>query len=70
MSEFGDLLRAIGTRAGLSEWDLSQEIGVGLQTIRDWECGAAKPKVLEMTVLRDVFGDDVYAELVRARTRD
>jgi predicted transcriptional regulator len=66
MSAFGDLLRAVREQHALSEWELSQSLGVTPQTIFEWETGRAKPNVLEIVVLRDLFGEEVYSSLVRA----
>jgi DNA-binding transcriptional regulator YiaG len=49
----------------LSEWELSQPLGVTPQGILEWETGKATPKVLDV-VLRDVLGEDVNSRLVRA----
>jgi predicted transcriptional regulator len=67
---FADLLRAVREQAGLSEWDLAQRVGVTATTVRDWEEGSSVPKVLDLIPLRDVFGEDIYVELVGALTQD
>jgi DNA-binding XRE family transcriptional regulator len=66
MSAFGQLLRAAREEHGLSEWELSQVLGVTPQTIFEWETGKAKPKVLEVVVLRDLLGEQTYSALARS----
>jgi predicted transcriptional regulator len=66
MSAFGDLLRAVREEHGLSEWELSQSLGVTPHTVFEWETGKTTPKILEIVVLRDVFGEEVYSSLARA----
>ncbi len=55
MSAFGELLRAVREQHALSEWELSQSLGVTPQTIFEWESGRATPTVLEIVILRDLF---------------
>ena len=70
VSTFGELLRAVREQHALSEWELSQSLGVTPQTIFDWETGKASPKVLDIVVLRDLFGEEVYASLARALAKE
>ena len=64
MSAFGQLLRTERQEHGLG-WELSHSLGVTAQTISR-ETGKTRPKVLEIVVLRDLFGEEVYASLARA----
>ncbi len=66
MSAFGQLLRAAREEHGLSEWELSQSLGPTPQTIFEWKTGRAKPAVLEIVVLRDLFGEEIYFALVHS----
>ena len=50
--------------------DLAQRLGVTANVVREWEDGMRTPRVLDVAPLRDVLGEDVYVELIRALTRD
>jgi transcriptional regulator with XRE-family HTH domain len=67
---FGELLRAVRERSGLSEFELGQRVGVTANTVRDWEEGTTTPKVLDLIPLRDVFGEDIYVALIHALTKE
>jgi hypothetical protein len=54
----------------LLEWELSQSLGVTPQTSFEWESGKASPKVLEIVVLRDLFGEEVHSSLVQALAQE
>ena len=56
---FGDFLRTLRTRRGLSQFQLGMLVGVSDKAVSKWENGSAKPQSRILYQLSDVLGVSV-----------
>ena len=63
--EFSEKLTILRRRAGLSQEQLADRLGVTRQSVSKWEGGAAVPELGKLVALADLFGvtlDDLVRE--------
>jgi transcriptional regulator with XRE-family HTH domain len=53
---FGERLRAARPRAGLTQRELADQVGVGQQMVSDWESGRKKPRGRERAWIAEIIG--------------
>jgi transcriptional regulator with XRE-family HTH domain len=53
---FAERLRMLRERAGLTVEDMSEESGIPISTIYNWESGRTEPYINAFPVLADVLG--------------
>lgn len=53
---FGPRVKAFRERAGISQLKLAEEMGVSLQTVREWERGVKFPHLRRLLLLAQVLG--------------
>ena len=61
--ELGKKIRQLRFKAGLTQEQLSERMGVGPQAVSKWETGAAMPDVTALPLLAEIFGvtiDDLF----------
>ena len=61
--ELGKKIRALRFKAGLTQEQLAEKLGVGPQAVSKWENAAAMPDITALPVLAEVFGvtvDDLF----------
>lgn len=56
---FGPRVKAFRERAGISQLKLAEEMGVSLQTVREWERGVKFPHLRRLLLLAQVLGVEV-----------
>jgi transcriptional regulator with XRE-family HTH domain len=61
--KFEDQLRDQRRKAGLSQEELAEKVGVTRQTVSKWETGQAVPELMKGKILADLF-DPTYDRLV------
>lgn len=61
--EFGDKLRSLRTKAGLTQLDIAEKLDVSAAAIGAWENGRAKPRLTKLGQLADLF-DTTVADLM------
>lgn len=54
--EFAEQLRDQRRKAGLSQEEVAEKVGVTRQTVSKWETGQAVPELLKGKILADLFG--------------
>ena len=54
--EFGDKLRALRTKAGLTQLDIAEKLDVSAAAIGAWENGRAKPRLTKLGQLAELLG--------------
>ena len=54
--EFGDKLRSLRTKAGLTQLDIAEKLDVSAAAIRAWENGRAKPRLTKLGQLAELLG--------------
>ncbi|MCI2169944.1 helix-turn-helix transcriptional regulator [Schleiferilactobacillus perolens] len=54
--EFPEQLRDQRRKAGLSQEEVAEKVGVTRQTVSKWETGQAVPELLKGKILADLFG--------------
>ena len=64
----GERIAAARNRAGLTQLQLAQELGLQLFQVADWERGAAEPSLEQMAALCRVLGRDVGLSAAWARS--
>ena len=57
--EFGDKLRSLRTKAGLTQLDIAEKLDVSAAAIGAWENGRAKPRLTKLGQLADLFNTTV-----------
>lgn len=61
--EFGEKLRSLRTKAGLTQLDIAEKLDVSAAAIGAWENGRAKPRLTKLGQLAELF-DTTIAELM------
>lgn len=61
--EFGDKLRSLRTKAGLTQLDIAEKLDVSAAAIGAWENGRAKPRLTKLGQLAELLGTSA-AELM------
>lgn len=61
--EFGEKLRSLRAKAGLTQLDIAEKLDVSAAAIGAWENGRAKPRLTKLGQLADLF-DTTVAELM------
>jgi DNA-binding XRE family transcriptional regulator len=54
--EFGDKLRSLRTKAGLTQLDIAEKLDVSAAAIGAWENGRAKPRLTKLGKLAELLG--------------
>lgn len=54
--EFGDKLRSLRTKAGLTQLDIAEKLDVSAAAIGAWENGRAKPRLSKLGQLAELLG--------------
>lgn len=54
--EFGDKLRSLRTKAGLTQLDIAEKLDVSAAAIGAWENGRAKPRLTKLGQLAELLG--------------
>lgn len=54
--EFGDKLRSLRTKAGLTQLDIAEKLEVSAAAIGAWENGRAKPRLTKLGQLAELLG--------------
>ncbi len=54
--ELGKKIRLLRFRAGLTQEQLAEKLGLGAQSVSKWETGAAMPDIAMLPLLAEVFG--------------
>lgn len=54
--EFGDKLRSLRTKAGLTQLDIAEKLDVSTAAIGAWENGRAKPRLTKLGQLAELLG--------------
>lgn len=54
--EFGEKLRSLRTKAGLTQLDIAEKLDVSAAAIGAWENGRAKPRLTKLGQLADLLG--------------
>ena len=57
--DFSEKVTALRKRAGLSQEQLANRLGVTRQSVSKWESGAAMPELLKLIALSELFGVSV-----------
>lgn len=57
--EFGDKLRSLRTKAGLTQLDIAEKLDVSAAAIGAWENGRAKPRLTKLGQLAELLGTTV-----------
>ncbi len=57
--EFGEKLRSLRMKAGLTQLDIAEKLDVSAAAIGAWENGRAKPRLTKLGQLADLFGTTV-----------
>lgn len=61
--EFGEKLRSLRTKAGLTQLDIAEKLDVSAAAIGAWENGRAKPRLTKLGQLAELF-DTTVADLM------
>jgi transcriptional regulator with XRE-family HTH domain len=56
MKNFGDRLKAFRKRAGLTQEQIAEAVGLTKSAVSQWESNASQPDIPSLKVLRDVLG--------------
>lgn len=64
--DLGKRLMLMRARAGLSQAQVGESLGVRRPTVTAWESGDAEPKALDLQRLADLFGVDINVLTGRA----
>lgn len=75
--EFGDKLRSLRTKAGLTQLDIAEKLDVSAAAIGAWENGRAKPRLTKLgqlaellgTSAADLMGEDASEAALRGTSR-
>ena len=70
--ELGKKIRTLRLKAGFTQEQLAEKLGIGPQAVSKWENAAAMPDVAALPVLAEVFGvtvDDLFDLTVEQRFR-
>lgn len=54
--EFGDKLRSLRTKAGLTQLDIAEKLDVSAAAVGAWENGRAKPRLTKLGQLAELLG--------------
>ena len=63
MTELGKKIRQLRFKAGLTQEQLAEKLGIGAQSVSKWENAAAMPDITALPVLAEIFGvsiDDLF----------
>lgn len=69
-NEFGEKVREMRTKAGLTQAEVGKAVEVDPSTVGAWERGVAKPHLDTMTKLADVLGTSVPELMGRQAVSD
>ena len=61
--ELGKKIRQLRFKAGLTQEQLAEKLGIGPQSVSKWETGAAMPDITTLPLLGEIFGvsiDDLF----------
>lgn len=61
--EFGKKIRQLRFKAGLTQEQLAEKLGIGAQAVSKWENAAAMPDITALPLLAEIFGvsiDDLF----------
>ena len=61
--ELGKKIRQLRSKAGMTQEQLAEKMGVGPQAVSKWENAAAMPDITALPLLAEVFGvsiDDLF----------
>lgn len=75
--EFGDKLRSLRTKAGLTQLDIAEKLDVSAAAIGAWENGRAKPRLTKLgqlaellgTSAADLMGEDATEAAIKGASR-
>lgn len=75
--EFGDKLRSLRTKAGLTQLDIAEKLDVSAAAIGAWENGRAKPRLTKLgqlaalfdTTVADLMGEDATETAISGTSR-
>lgn len=75
--EFGDKLRSLRTKAGLTQLDIAEKLDVSAAAIGAWENGRAKPRLTKLgqlaelldTTVADLMGEDAAEAAISGTSR-
>ena len=68
--ELGKKIRALRLKAGFTQEQLAEKLGIGAQSVSKWENGATMPDIASLPYLAEVFGvtiDDLFDLTVEQR---
>ncbi len=54
--ELGKKIRQLRFRAGLTQEQLAEKLGLGAQAVSKWENAAAMPDITVLPLLAEIFG--------------
>ena len=61
--ELGKKIRQLRFKAGLTQEQLAEKLGIGAQAVSKWENAAAMPDITALPLLAEIFGvsiDDLF----------
>lgn len=57
--ELGKKIRQLRFKAGLTQEQLAEQLGVGAQAVSKWETGVAMPDITTLPLLAEIFGSSI-----------
>ena len=61
--EFGKKIRQLRFKAGMTQEQLAERLGIGPQSVSKWETGVSMPDITSLPLLAEIFGvsiDDLF----------
>ena len=61
--ELGKKIRQLRFKAGLTQEQLGEQLGIGAQSVSKWENGVSMPDITALPLLAEIFGisiDDLF----------
>ena len=59
MNVYAERIRALRLRAGLSQQELGQRLGISAVAVGKWERGQTQPDIRSLTAMADIFGTTI-----------
>ena len=63
MMELGKKIKQLRFKAGLTQEQLAEKLGIGAQSVSKWENAVAMPDITALPLLAEIFGvsiDDLF----------